>query len=35
LLDKVVAETSGKKSGAKVFELYDTSGFPKDLTALI
>ena len=36
LLDKVVSETKGKEvSGAKVFELYDTFGFPKDLTALI
>ena len=36
LLENVVNETKGKEvSGAKVFELYDTFGFPEDLTALI
>jgi alanyl-tRNA synthetase len=36
LLDNVIAETSGKKvDGQKAFELYDTFGFPIDLTALI
>ncbi len=36
LLDKVVTDTKGKEvSGAKAFELYDTFGFPIDLTALI
>jgi alanyl-tRNA synthetase len=36
LLENVISETKGKKvSGKKAFELYDTFGFPIDLTALI
>ena len=36
LLDKVITDTKGKQvDGAKAFELYDTFGFPIDLTALI
>ena len=36
LLDEVVKETKGKQvDGEKAFELYDTFGFPIDLTSLI
>jgi alanyl-tRNA synthetase len=36
LLDNVIANTNGRQvDGAKAFELYDTFGFPIDLTALI
>ena len=36
LLDNVIKSTKSKViSGEKAFELYDTFGFPKDLTALI
>ena len=36
LLENIISETKGKTvSGKKAFELYDTFGFPIDLTALI
>ncbi|WP_291866750.1 alanine--tRNA ligase [Maribacter sp.] len=36
LLDNIIGNTEGKEvDGAKAFELYDTYGFPIDLTALI
>jgi len=36
LVDKAITETKGNQvDGAKAFELYDTFGFPIDLTALI
>ena len=36
LLETIIKNTQGKEvSGKKAFELYDTFGFPKDLTALI
>ena len=36
LLDTIISNSNGKEiNGAKAFELYDTFGFPIDLTALI
>jgi alanyl-tRNA synthetase len=35
LLDKVIEDEKEQLAGAKAFELYDTFGFPIDLTALI